>query len=297
MRDVDAAVIAAGGPPAPRRVGRGSRLRRLVGTPTQIVVWTILAVLVLAAVAAPLIAPFDPYTQDLRNTLQPPGSGHLLGTDNFGRDQFSRLLFALRSSLFIGVMTTLGVAAVGIPFGLVAGYARGAVDVVVSRMIDVGLALPALVLALGLIAALGAGIRSTIIALIAGYSAYLARIVRSVVLQIRQEEYVESARVTGVPPWRIAIRHVVPNVVGATLVQLTLVFAFAVVGEAGLSFVGLGVQLPTASLGNLLAEGSGYTLQSPMLAVAPGLTIVILLIALLTAGDGIREATDPRRNS
>lgn len=285
-------------PEAPEAVAapRASFLRRLLSSTGQRIAWAIVAVLVLAAVAAPLVAPFQPNAQDLRNTLQPPGAGHLLGTDDFGRDQLSRLFYALRSSLLIGLATTAGVALIGLPVGLLAGYARGALDVVVARLIDVGLALPSLVLALGLIAAMGAGMQSTIIALIVGYSPYLARVVRSVVLQVRQEEYVESARVTGVRPWRIVLRHVLPNVLGATTVQLTLIFAFAIVGEAGLSFVGLGVQPPSASLGNMLAEGANYTLEAPALAVAPGVVIAVLLMALLFAGDGLRDAADPRRS-
>ncbi|TDE13990.1 ABC transporter permease [Jiangella asiatica] len=275
---------------------RASFQRRLLATTGQKVAWTIVALFVLAALAAPLIAPFDPNAQDLRHTLQPSGGGHLLGTDDFGRDQLSRLFYALRSSLVIGVLTTFGVALIGLPVGLLAGYARGALDVVVARAIDIGLALPSLVLALGLIAAMGAGLRSTVIALIVGYSPYLARVVRSVVLQVRQEEYVESARVTGVRPWRIVLRHVLPNVLGATTVQLTLIFAFAIVGEAGLSFVGLGVQPPSASLGNMLAEGANYTLEAPMLAIAPGVAIAVLLMALLFAGDGLRDVADPRRS-
>ncbi|SDT11344.1 ABC transporter permease [Jiangella sp. DSM 45060] len=285
-------------PPAAEAVAapRPSFLRRLLSSTGQRIAWAIVALLVLAAVAAPLLAPYEPNAQDLRNTLQPPGGGHLLGTDDFGRDQLSRLFYALRSSLFIGLATTAGVALIGLPVGLLAGYARGALDVVVARVIDVGLALPSLVLALGLIAAMGAGMQSTIIALVAGYAAYLARVVRSVVLQVRQEEYVESARVTGVRPWRIVLRHVLPNVLGATTVQLTLIFAFAIVGEAGLSFVGLGVQPPSASLGNMLAEGANYTLEAPALAVAPGVVIAVLLMALLFAGDGLRDAADPRRS-
>lgn len=275
---------------------RPSFVRRMLRQRSQRVAWAIVAVFVLAAAAAPLLAPYEPNAQDLRNTLAPPGDGHLLGTDDFGRDQLSRLFYALRSSLVIGAATTLGVALIGIPAGLLAGYARGALDVVAARIIDVGLALPSLVLALGLIAAMGAGMRSTIIALVVGFSPYLARVVRSVVLQVRQEEYVESARVTGVRPWRIVARHVLPNVLGATLVQLTLIFAFAVVGEAGLSFVGLGVQPPAASLGNMLSEGANYTLESPALAVAPGVVIAVLLMALLFAGDGLRDAADPRRS-
>ena len=296
MADLDLPAAAAA---TTARSGRGARpsvLRMLLRSTGQRIAWGLLVVFVLLAVAAPLIAPYEPDAQDLRNTLLPPGAEHWLGTDDFGRDQLSRLLYGLRSSLLIGLTTTAAVALVGIPVGLVAGYARGWLDVVVARCIDVGLALPGLVLALGLIAALGAGVRSTIIALAVGYVPYLARIVRSTVLQVREEEYVDSARVTGVAPWRIVLRHVLPNTFGASLVQLTLIFAFSIVGEAGLSFVGLGVQAPTASLGNLLADGAEHTIDAAMLAVSPGVVIAVLLMAALFAGDGLRAAADPRRS-
>lgn len=270
-------------------------LARLLASWTQRVTWAIVILLVLAAILAPLIAPYEPNSQDLRNTLLAPDAAHWLGTDSLGRDQLSRLLFGLRSSLFISAVTTLGVGLIGVPIGVLAGYTRGWVRTVVARLIDIGLALPSLVLALGLIAALGAGVRSTAIALTAGYIPYLARVVRSAVLRIRVEPYLDSARVSGVRPIRIAVRHVLPNVLPVTSVQLTLIFAFTIIAEAGLSFVGLGVQSPTASLGNMLSEGADYSLDLPILAVAPGVLMAVLVIGLLFCGDGLREATDPRR--
>jgi peptide/nickel transport system permease protein len=277
--------------------GRVAFGRRLLRSPTQRVVWTVLLLLLATAAGAGVLAPADPNAQDLLHILRPPAAGHLLGTDTYGRDEFSRLLYGLRSSLLVGAATTAGVAVIGISLGLVAGYARGLTDVLISRVVDVGLALPALVLALALITAMGAGLRSTIIALTAGYAPYLARVARSLALRLRAEAYVESARVTGVPGWRIAVRHVLPNMLGPSVVQLTLIFAFAVVGEAGLSFVGLGVQPPSASLGNMLADGADHTLDAPLLGIAPGLVIALMLVTLLFAGDGLRDALDLRRRS
>ena len=270
-------------------------LRRLLGTPTHALAWAVLVVFLVLATCAPLLAPYPPNQQDLLDTFSPPTGEHWLGTDNLGRDQLSRLLYGLRASLLIALLTTAVVGVCGVSLGAVAGYARGFANTAIARVIDMGLALPSLVLALALIAALGAGTRSTIIALAAGYTPYLARVVRSVVMRIRQEPYVDAARVSGVGPLRILTRHVVPNTLAVTSVQLTLIFAFAIIGEAGLSFVGLGVQSPQASLGNMLAAGAEFSLDLPLLAVAPGLTIAVLVVALLFAGEALREALDPRR--
>ena len=256
-----------------------------------------LAVIVLLAVFAPWIAPYSPNDQDLLDTLAPPGPEHWLGTDNLGRDQLSRLLYGLRSSLFIAVLTMLVVGLIGIPLGLLAGCTRGVAGTAIARVIDMGLALPSLVLALALIAALGAGVSSTIIALAAGYTPYLARVIRSEVLRLRREDYVDSARVSGVGGVRIATRHLVPNLLGVASVQLTLIFAFAIIGEAGLSFVGLGVQSPTASLGNMLAHGAEFSIDLPVLAIAPGAVIALVVVTLLFCGDGLRDALDPRRST
>ncbi len=270
-------------------------LRRMLGTATQRVAWGVVLLLVAIAILAPLIAPYDPNRQDLVNTLQTASSHHLLGTDNLGRDLLSRLIYGLRCSLSISTIVAVGAATFGVPLGVLAGYTRGALNTLIARLIDVGLALPALVLALGLIAAMGAGTKSTTIALIAGYSPYLARVTRSVVLRVRQEDYISSAIVSGVPPWRIAIRHVAPNMIEAVSVQLTLILAFAVIAEAGLSFVGLGVQPPTSSLGNMLALGAQYSVDRPLISIVPGITIAVLVISLLFCGDGVRTSLDPRR--
>ena len=276
---------------------RATLPQRLLRRRTQRITWSVLAVIVLLAVFAPWVAPYPPNEQDLLDTLAPPGPEHWLGTDNLGRDQLSRLLYGLRSSLFIAALTMLVVGLIGIPLGLLAGCTRGVVGTAIARVIDMGLALPSLVLALALIAALGAGVSSTIIALAAGYTPYLARVIRSEVLRLRREDYVDSARVSGVGGVRIATRHLVPNLLGVASVQLTLIFAFAIIGEAGLSFVGLGVQSPTASLGNMLAHGAEFSIDLPVLAIAPGAVIALVVVTLLFCGDGLRDALDPRRST
>ncbi|MFF1551781.1 ABC transporter permease [Rhodococcus erythropolis] len=271
-------------------------MARILSLPGQKVAWSILFVLVSAAVLAPLLAPHSPNVQDLTSTLAPPSGEHLLGTDDLGRDQLSRLLFGLRTSLAISAAVTFGVMVIGLPLGMLAGFTRGIANTVIARLIDVGLALPSLLLALALIAAMGAGVTSTLIALVAGYTPYLARVTRSVVLKIREEEYIDSAAVSGVPTWRIIVRHVTPNMIESVSVQLTLIFAFTVIAEAGLSFVGLGIQPPTSSLGNMLALGSTHSIDLPLMSIVPGCTIALVVITLLVCGDGLRHALDPRSN-
>jgi peptide/nickel transport system permease protein len=248
---------------------------------------------VVVALAAPVLTPEDPNAQHLLATLQGPSGAHLLGTDEYGRDELSRLLLGVRSSMLVGAIVALISSVGGLIVGLVSGYLRGPVDVVLSRIVDVGLAFPTLVLSLALISALGPGARSTVIALTLGFIPFSARVLRSAVLRLRQEGFIESARVTGVHPGRIVLRHVLPNLVGTLAVQTTMVFAYALLGEAGLSYVGLGVQPPTPSLGNMIAAGQVHALQAPRLTVAPGLAAAIIIMTLLFIGDALRDAADP----
>jgi peptide/nickel transport system permease protein len=285
-----AAVEAGVAAPTPSRGRLASRVR---GDRAFAIALAVLAVYLVAALAAPLLAPADPNVQHLRGTLLSPGGGHLLGTDEYGRDELSRLLFALRASLGVGAAVALISGLGGLVLGLACGYLRGVVDVVISRIVDVGLAFPTLVLALALITALGVGVRSTVIALTLGFIPFYARMMRGSVLRLRQEGFVESARVTGVHPVRIVARHVLPNLVGPILVQVSMVFAYALLGEAGLSFIGLGVQAPTPSLGNMIASGQVHALDAPWLTVAPGLAAAIIIITLLFIGDALRDAADP----
>ena len=193
-----------------------------------------------------------------------------MGADELGRDLFSRLLFGTRSSMIVGAAVVVFSALIGMVFGILAGYRGGFIDDLIMRLSDVMMAFPFLVLALGLIAALGAGLGSTIIALTAAFAPIYVRIVRASVLQIRQESYVDAARIMGVRPARIAVRHVVPNVMGPVLVQGALTFAFAVLAEASLSFVGLGIPTPDASFGNIIAAGRDYIAQAPWISTLPG---------------------------
>ena len=243
--------------------------------------------------AAPVLAPYDPNIQNLRATLAPPTSLNLLGADEYGRDLLSRLIYGTRSSMIVGAAVVVCSALIGTVLGILSGYRGGFLDDLIMRSSDVMMAFPFLVLALGLIAALGAGLGSTIIALTAAFAPIYVRIVRGCVLQIRQEAYVDAARIMGVGAARIAVRHVVPNVMGPVLVQGALTFAFAVLAEASLSFVGLGIPPPDASFGNIIAAGRNYIAQAWWISTLAGVSIVIVVLALLVIADGLRDAIDP----
>jgi peptide/nickel transport system permease protein len=272
---------------------RRGPLPRIRTDPAFAIALFLFACYVVVAVAAPVLVPHDPNAQQLRDILRGPSGSHLLGTDEYGRDMLSRLLLGVRSSMVVGAVVALISSAGGLLLGLVSGYMRGVVDFVISRIVDVGLAFPTLVLSLALISALGVGSTSTMIALSLGFIPFSARVLRSAVLGLRQEGFIESAHVTGVHPARIVVRHVLPNLLGTLAVQTTMVFAYALLGEAGLSFIGLGVQPPTPSLGNMIASGQVHALEAPGLTVAPGLAAAVIIMTLLFIGDALRDAADP----
>jgi peptide/nickel transport system permease protein len=271
----------------------GGVLSRICHGPIEVAAVLIAAAYVILAVGAPLLAPYDPNVQNLRATLASPSVQHWLGTDEYGRDLLSRLLFGARSSIMVGASVVALSSLIGGAFGILAGMRRGIVDTLVMRVSDVTMAFPQLVLALGFIAALGAGITSAIIALTAAYAPIFVRIVRSSVLVIRQEAYVEAARLIGVSPVRIALRHILPNAMGPILVQSAMTFAFAVLAESSLSFVGLGVPPPTASFGNIIAAGRDHVGDAPWIATSAGVGIVLLVLSLLLLADAFRDAIDP----
>jgi peptide/nickel transport system permease protein len=271
----------------------GGVLSRICHGPIEAAAILIAAAYVILAVGAPLLAPYDPNVQNLRATLASPSAQHWLGTDEYGRDLLSRLLFGARSSIMVGASVVALSSLIGGSFGILAGMRRGILDTLVMRISDVTMAFPQLVLALGFIAALGPGITSAIIALTAAYAPIFVRIVRSSVLVIRQEAYVEAARLIGVSPVRIALRHILPNAMGPILVQSAMTFAFAVLAESSLSFVGLGVPPPTASFGNIIAAGRDHVGDAPWIATSAGVGIVLLVLSLLLLADAFRDAIDP----
>jgi peptide/nickel transport system permease protein len=276
---------------------RGRRwqvIKRAVTARLAIVGGLVIAITGLMAIAAPLVSPYDPLRQDLANLLAPPSMAHLLGTDNVGRDILARVIWGARVSLIAGSGSVAIAVSAGSVLGLAAGYWRGLADDVVMRVMDAVLSFPALVLALALGAVLGAGLGSVLIALGVVYAPTFARLMRGQVLSIRTREYVDAARLLGAPDWRILVRHVLPNAAAPIVVQASLSVAFAILAEASLSFLGLGVQPPEPSWGSIINAGRGYLQQAPWMVFGPGAALFVTVLSLNFVGDALRDALDPR---
>lgn len=268
---------------------------RMLRDPIIAASFVIVVFFAICAIFAPLLAPYDPY---MTNTtagafLRGPSAKHLLGTDVLGRDLLSRMLYGARVSLGVGVLATALGAAVGVVLGLLAGFFRGAVDEVIMRCMEVLLAFPGLILALGLLAALGRSVHTLVIAIGIGGIAFLARLVRSQVLSVRELDYVLAARTIGAGNGRVLFRHIWPNSTAPVIVSLSLGVGFAVLAESGLSFLGLGVPPPTPSWGSLLQYAYQYLYGSAYLSVVPGVAISLTILSLSLIGDGLRDALDP----
>ena len=253
----------------------------------------ILMALALIAIFAPLIAPHDPNAIDPSRILAPPDLAHPFGSDALGRDVLSRVIFAYRVSLGVAVGSTLLAFMVGVPLGLYAGYHGGWVDTAIMRPIDMVLALPAMLLAVALIAIIGPGSNIALLAIAVIYMPILARVVRSSTLVVVAQTYIEAARARGTRSGAIIVRHVLPNAIGPAIVQATILMGFALQIEAALSFLGLGAQPPTSSLGVMLADGRDVLTQAPWVEVFPGLAIAITVLAFNFFGDGLRTRLDP----
>jgi len=297
MTAVDVVVRDAAGTPGPAgRLRRTlGRVARRMGGREAATGMLILAVLVLIALLAPWIAPHDPEAIEPGRVLAPPDLAHPFGSDSLGRDVLSRVLFAYRVSLVVAVGSVVVALLVGLPLGLLAGYHGGWVDSVLMRPLDLLLALPAMLLAVSLIAILGPGTLIALIAIAVIYLPILARVIRGSVLGVRTEAYVEGARARGVADRSIMTRHVLPNSLGPAVIQASILMGFALQIEAALSFLGLGTQPPTPSLGVMLAEGRDVLAQAPWVEVFPGLAIAIAVLAFVLIGDGLRARFDPRR--
>ena len=276
--------------PAPRRLGwlRFGGLGREAS-----IGFGILVALVLVALLAPVIAPHSPESIDSGRVLAGPTLAHPFGSDSLGRDVLSRVLFAFRSSLSVSIGAVAVALAVGIPLGTVAGYFRGWTDALLMRPVDLLLAFPALLLALSLIAIVGPGRIVAMLAIAAIYLPIIARVVRSSVLAVSGETYIEGARARGASHLGIIGRHVLPNAIGPALVQASVLCGFALQIEAALSFLGLGAQPPTPSLGLMLADGYQVLQQAPWADIYPGLAIAFAVVAFNLVGDGLRSRLDP----
>lgn len=281
---------------APAR--RGRFRRRFTRRPVAVVGLCGVVVVVLVAVFAPLIAPYDASASDYTAILKPPGTaGHLLGTDDVGRDMLSRLVVGSRASLTAGVLSTFLALVVALPIGMVAGYYRGWIDATVSRVTDVVLAFPFLILAVGLAAILGPSLLNATIALAVSQVPMFVRIARGEVLGLREEEYVQAAVVNGASARTILTRHLLPNIVNPLVVQTTVAIPAAIIGAAVLSFLGLGVQPPTPAWGTMLSDAQQYIGQAPWFATFPGVAIAVTTLSFNLFGDGLRDVLDVRLRS
>ncbi len=267
--------------------------RQLVADRTALVGLVIVLVAVTAALAAPLLAGQDPNAQDVIHRLQSPSSHHLLGTDNLGRDELSRILHGARVSLLTTLAVGAGILLIGVVVGTLSGLAGGLVDGLIMRMVDVLLAFPGLLLALAVAGTLGPGLLHLALAMTAVWWVDYARLVRGLVLGVKELPFVESARALGVGPVRIAVRHVLPNIASPVIVLATLQTARLLLALAALSFLGLGVGPPTAEWGAMLNEGKDFLADAPQLMLWPGLAITITALGLNLLGDGLRDVLDP----
>ena len=286
--------------PATRAPARrkGRLLRRFSRRPTAVIGLVGVCVVLLVGILAPLLAPYDPSTSDYSAVLQPPGTpGHLLGTDDIGRDMLSRLIFGTQSSLAAGLLATGLAVVASVPIGMIAGYYRGWVDPVISRITDVVLSFPFLILAVGLAAILGPSLLNAALALAIAQVPGFVRIARGEVLGLREQEYVQAAVVNGAPTRVILFRHMLPNILSPLIVQATVAIPAAIIGAAVLSFLGLGVQPPTADWGTMLSDAQQYVSQAPWFALFPGLAIALTTLSFNMFGDGLRDVLDVRSES
>lgn len=268
-------------------------LRRLFGNRAMLFGAIILAIVILAALLAPWVAPYAPNKLSIINKLKPPSMTNFFGTDEFGRDIFSRAIFAGRISLLVSLGVVVISTVLGVILGVAAGFFRR-LDAPISRLLDAMMSFPDILLAIALVAALGPSLTTVILALGITYAPRLARIVRGSTLVLRELPYIEAAVAMGLPTWQILARHVLLNLASPILVQATFVFASAMLAEASLSFLGVGVSTDMPTWGTMLASGREYMNNAPWLMVFPGLAIVFSVLSLQLLGDGLRDLVDPR---
>jgi len=267
---------------------------RLLRNPVAMAGGVIAILLVIVAIGAPYVAPFDPIQQDLANSLAAPSMTHLAGTDVHGRDILSRIIYGTRISLRIGFLGMLLGCVVGVALGLASGYYGGWLDMVIMRLLDVQLAFPGLLLAICIIAVIGPGLENVIVAVGVFSVPMFARVTRGQVLSLKQQDFILAARMMGAQDNRIMLRHLLPNAVAPILVLCTLRIATAILTAASLSFLGLGAQPPTPEWGAMLSDGRQYLVIAPHVATTPGLAILITVLSFNLLGDGLRDALDPR---
>jgi peptide/nickel transport system permease protein len=273
---------------------RGRLWQRLSKRKSALVGLAVVLFVVFVAMFAPLLAPYDPTAQSWTAVRKAPSAAHWFGTDEAGRDMLSRIIWGARASLMAG-LTSVGIAmAIGVPLGLAAGFLGGLVDGFISRFTDAMLACPFLILAIALAAFLGPSLTNAMLAIGITATPFFIRLTRGQVLSIKSEDYVEAARAVGNPQWRVAVRHVLPNILPQLMVQATLTIATAIIAEASMSFLGLGLQPPAPSWGSMLNSAQRFLSNAPWMALWPGIAIFATVLSFNLLGDGLRDALDPR---
>jgi peptide/nickel transport system permease protein len=270
-------------------------LKRLVRRKGAMVGLVMVAFFVTIALLAPWISPYDPLATSWSAVRKAPSAQHWFGTDEIGRDVLARVIWGARASLLAGVVSVAISLSVGVPIGMLAGYLGKWTDMLISRFTDAMLACPFLILAIALAAFLGPSLTNAMIAIGIAATPVFIRLTRAQVLAVKVEDYIEAARALGNPPLRIALRHILPNIVAPLIVQATLAIAAAIIAEASLSFLGLGQQPPAPSWGSMLNTAKNYIAQAPWMAIWPGLSIFLLVLSFNLLGDGLRDALDPRQ--
>ncbi len=293
MSSIDA--LAGEHPARPGRVAFALHLVR--GNPLMVFGLAVLTAVVLGALLAPWIAPYDPTEINFGDKLVPPRADHLFGTDSLGRDIFSRVIYGARTSLTVGLAVVGLALLIGIPIGLVAGYVGGRVDAFLMRVTDVFLAFPALLLPIAITAALGPGLMNAMLALAISWFPWYSRILRGAVLQVREELYIDAARAMGVRHIWIMIRHALPNSLTPVIVQASMDFGYTILAAASLSFIGIGARPPTVEWGLMVATSRSSFLEFWWTAAFPGLAIFVTVLAVNVLGDGIRDILDPKYRS
>jgi peptide/nickel transport system permease protein len=282
----------------PETVPRISEFRRFsrvfLGRGVVLFGMAVLVVFIIVALFAPFLAPYDPFEPSLGKGLLGPSREHLLGTDALGRDTLSRIIYGSRTSLMIGLIVVFAAAIIGVSLGLVAGYYGGWVHTVIMRLIDALMAFPMILLALVIAALLGGGIKNVIIALTVGLVPVYARLMCGQVITGKENEFILAERAMGASNLRIMVRHLIPNCFPPLIVLITMMLGATILAEAGLSFLGIGVEAPIAAWGSMVSDGRDYLLRAPILSFAPGFTVMLVVFSFNMVGDGLRDALDPR---
>ena len=278
----------------PRQERRRQFIKAFFSRKPVYVGFAIIIIMIILGVASPLIAPYDPFTQDLSSSLQGPSAAHLLGTDSLGRDVLSRIIYGSRASLSVGLVSTAIAGCAGIALGLLSGYLGKSVDAVIMRIMDAMMSIPVIILALFLGAVLGKGLGNVMLCIGIVMIPSYARLTRGQVLAVKQLDYVTAGKIGGATRLKNAVKHILPNCLSPNLVLMTMNLGSAILTEASLSFLGMGINPPTPSWGAMVSDGYTYLSRNPVIAIAPGIFILITVWAFNVCGDALRDALDPK---